>query len=74
MSATDTSALVLEGQFAAMDAAMAEGRMRADKLRTERAALMLDWNVLIAAYDFDTIAQRAGRLAEIGRDLARIGQ
>ena len=61
------------GRFSAHDAQLAANRILGAELRAEKADLMVDWAQLVAAMDFEEIAARAKRLAEIGRELTRMG-
>lgn len=63
----------LVSQFAAADSAMAMHRVYADALRAERVTLMADWSELVASRDFDAIGVRSNRLAEIVREIAKLG-
>ena len=62
-----------QGRFSAHDAQLAANRILGAEMRAERARLMTDWPGLVATQDFAAIATAAGRLAEIERELARMG-
>lgn len=66
-------AKMLTDGFRRGDEALARNRIAAGELRTERDALKAGWTDLIQAGDHDEIARRSMRLAEIGRELVRLG-
>ena len=61
------------GRFSAHDARLSANRILGAELRAEKVRLMADWPALVTAQDFEQIAIAAGRLAEIERELTRMG-
>jgi hypothetical protein len=55
------------------DEDLARNRTAAGELRTERDALKVGWTDLIQTGNHDEIARRSMRLAEIDRELVRLG-
>ena len=64
----------LIGEFRGREVSLAAACVKAKTLRMERFDLMNEWTQLILANNFEDIAIRATRIAEIDRELARIGQ
>ncbi len=73
MSIVDISVQQLMARAAEQGVRLAESQRKAEELRDERAALMRDWHALVGSYDFDAIAARTKRLAEIDHELMRMG-
>ena len=67
------SGSLIEAKLMADDVAMKAGRASCAALRDERETLMSDWGDLVASQDFVQIGIRAKRMAEISRELARLG-
>jgi hypothetical protein len=64
----------IRSRFAASDAFVTMNRAQGAELQAERTRLTLGINALIAAGDYETLAEQATRIADIGRELVRIGQ
>jgi hypothetical protein len=69
----DTAVKDILAGFNRVDQALARYRIAADELRTERDMLKSGWTDLIQAGDHNEIARRSMRLAEIDRELVRLG-
>ena len=67
------NAAELVAKFTAADAAIKAGHESCRDLRLERARLMEGWADLVATGDHAEIARRSDRLADIGRELVRLG-
>lgn len=63
----------MQRQFAAEDVRMAVARDRCVALRAEHAEIMRTWPLITLTTDYEAIGKDAARLAEIGRELARLG-
>lgn len=66
-------AKVLMDAFKRGDEALVRSRILADDLRAARDVLKAGWSDLIQTGDHDEIARLSMRLAEIDRELARLG-
>lgn len=63
----------MAAKFHADDAARAAGRERCVTLRDEHAEIMRTWPEITLTTDYEAIGKAAMRLAEIGRELAKLG-